>query len=92
MILSTAISKQFYSLRGYAGGLAWSPLVQLSRSACVGLLTKIKIGRLEITDECGELIICGDHDEAAAPALELKVHNESFWVRLLFFADMVGVY
>ncbi|KAI9694148.1 MAG: hypothetical protein M1822_003419 [Bathelium mastoideum] len=80
------------ALRQYAGTWTWGPLVHLSRSAILSLLKNIRIGQLVLTDEHGELIICGGNHgtpkEKASPRTELQIHNETFWVRLLLFADM----
>lgn len=85
------IASRFYALRSYAGGLVWSPVVQLSRGACLSLFRKIQYGQLEIVDSDGENIICGQAiSEKDAPKVILHIHKETFWVRLLLFADMVG--
>jgi len=90
MTILTPITSRFYALRNYAGSFAWGPLVQLSRSACLSLLCKIKIGQLEILDCDGARVTCGR--EVAVrhePQATIRIHKETFWVRLLLFADMV---
>lgn len=91
MTILTPITSRFYALRSYAGDLAWSPFVQLSRGACLTLFRKIGYGKLEIVDFDGETIICGqERPEKDALKVTLHIHKETFWVRLLLFADMVG--
>ena len=84
---------RFHALQQYAGTWTWGPLVQLSRTAVLSLLKSIHVGQLIVTDENGELIVCGGNHgtpkEKAVPRTELEIHNKAFWVRLLLFADMV---
>lgn len=90
MTILTPITSRFYALRSYAAGLAWSPLLQLSRGACLSLFGKVELGRLEIVDCDGETVICGqDTLSKDAPKATLRIHKDTFWVRLLLFADMV---
>ena len=84
------------ALRQYAGTWTWGPLVHLSRTTILSLLKSIHVGQLIVTDENGELILCGGNhgtpQEKASPRTELQIHDEAFWVRLLLFADMVLAY
>lgn len=75
-------------LRRYAGNLSWGPLLQLSRSTILSVLRKIELGELTIVDSNGETTVCGKAIEGR-PATRLKIHKETFWVRMLLFADMV---
>ncbi|QDS73288.1 hypothetical protein FKW77_005144 [Venturia effusa] len=94
-LLSPAVSR-FNALRTYTGSLAWNPLVQFSRNTCLSLLSRIQIGRLEIIDVNGETYTLGGHDIPKSkggdilptPQVSLRVHKDTFWVRLLLFADM----
>ncbi|TKA71624.1 hypothetical protein B0A49_03027 [Cryomyces minteri] len=97
MGLSTPLVSRFNALRSYAGSYTWGPIVQLSRTAVVALLTRIEVGHLQITDVDGTVVSCGTakrkdpqnekwNDDA--PAVELSVHKDTFWVRLALFADM----
>jgi cyclopropane-fatty-acyl-phospholipid synthase len=89
MTILTPVALRSYALRSYAHSLAWSPLVWLSRNVCLSLLRKITHGQLEIIDE-GESTICGQvMSSTDQPRVTLQVHKETFWVRLLLFADMV---
>lgn len=85
------ITERFKALRDYAGALAWQPLVDTSRSLCIGLLGSIRIGRLEIEDINGKTFVCGTAATTNAPNVSLKVHNPVFWLRLALFADMVSL-
>jgi cyclopropane-fatty-acyl-phospholipid synthase len=85
-ILSPVVSR-FNALRSYTGSLAWSPFVQFSRNTCLSLLSRIQIGKLEIIDTDGETYTLGGNDDSKPQAV-LRVHKDTFWVRLLLFADM----
>jgi cyclopropane-fatty-acyl-phospholipid synthase len=78
---------RFHALRSYTSSLAWNPLVQFSRSTCLSILSRIQIGLLEIIDNDGEAYILGGND-SSNPKITLRVHKDTFWVRLLLFADM----
>jgi cyclopropane-fatty-acyl-phospholipid synthase len=78
---------RFHALRSYTGSLAWNPLVQFSRNTCLSLLSRIQVGRLEILDVDGETYILGG-DDRSTPQVTLRVYKDTFWVRLLLFADM----
>lgn len=89
MTIFAPVALRLCALRGYAGGLAWSPLVRLSRTVCLSLFKKITHGELEIIDD-GESTICGQVTSSVdAPHVKLHVHKDMFWVRLVLFADMV---
>ncbi|KAI4257616.1 MAG: hypothetical protein LQ352_001601 [Teloschistes flavicans] len=68
---------------------AWNPLVRLSRAAVLNLLSRVEVGYLLISDTDGSETVCGERwPKEEGPATELKVLKETFWVRLLLFADM----
>lgn len=91
MAITQSLYTRLDGLRKYAGSLAWGPLTQLSRTAILSVLQKTEIGQLKITDTSGELIICGQSKELInGPRTELRIHKDTFWVRMLLFADMVG--
>ncbi|KAI9725223.1 MAG: hypothetical protein M1828_003404 [Chrysothrix sp. TS-e1954] len=78
-----------------ASSWSWGPLVHLARNTILSLLSKIDKGSLKITDCNGRVTLCGapQIDGAAkrkgfAPFTELQVHKDTFWVRMLLFADM----
>lgn len=85
------VSRTFDSLRSYLGSFTWGPLVKLSRSTVLGLLSRIEVGQLVIRDGDGTVKICGQLGiKDASPRTELRVSKEAFWVRVMLFADMVG--
>jgi len=90
MTIVAPIKAQFDSARDYAASLAYGPLVQLARAACLTLFKRIAIGSLEITDTDDTVIQCGrPGKEGVEPHTSLRVQKDTFWVRLLLFADMV---
>lgn len=85
------LTRSLAPLRTYLGSLTWAPFVQLSRSTVLGLLNRIEIGQLVVTDSDGMVTICGHPGiKDGSPRTELKVLKEAFWVRAILFADMVG--
>lgn len=85
------LTNSFDALRTYAGSLAWSPLVRFSRGAVLGLLRRIAVGQVVITDSDGAVTVCGAPKvNEGTPKTELKVLKETFWVRAFLFADMVS--
>jgi cyclopropane-fatty-acyl-phospholipid synthase len=91
MSLLTPLTSRFTALRSYTGSLAWGPLVQFSRSMCLSLLKRVEIGRLEIIDTDGTRIVCGTTNfRDGEPQTTLEVNKDTFWVRLMLFADMVS--
>lgn len=83
---------------GYTAPYAYGPLLGVSKSSILSLITRIKIGQLKIVDVDGQTTVCGQQkltpSEAertiySIPQVELKVHKEMFWIRLALFADMV---
>lgn len=96
MTLLSPVVSRFHALRSYTGSLAWNPLVQFSRSTCLSLLSRIQIGRLEIIDVDGATYTLGGNEIPdskggnilATPQVTVRVHKDTFWVRLLLFADM----
>ena len=85
------LTNSFDALRTYAGSLTWSPLVRFSRGAVLGLLRRIAVGQVVVTDSDGAVIMCGSPKvKEGTPKTELRVLKETFWVRALLFADMVS--
>jgi len=87
MTLLSPVVSRFHALRSYTGSLAWNPLLQFSRNTCLSLLSRIQLGRLEIIDVDGQTYTMGG-DDSSKPQVTLRVHKDTFWVRLLLFADM----
>lgn len=56
----------------------------------LGLFQRVEIGQLVVTDCDGAVFPCGQAPAKGNwPKTELKVLKETFWVRVLLFADMV---
>jgi cyclopropane-fatty-acyl-phospholipid synthase len=85
--MSSKLLERFNALRDYTGTLAWNQLVTGARGACIVLLKKIEVGKLEIVDFTEDIIICGGH--AKGPTARIQVLSDTFWVRLALFTDMV---
>lgn len=86
-IVTTAID----ALRSYIGSFTWAPLVALSKTALLAQLSKIRVGQLVVTDEHGQVTVCGAPGiKDGSPRAELKVMKEAFWLRVALFADMVS--
>lgn len=86
----TFISHSFDIVRTYVGSATWGPLVRLSRGLVLGLLQRVEIGQLVVTDCNGAVFACGQTPAKGNwPKTEVKVLKETFWVRALLFADMV---
>ncbi|KAB8342701.1 hypothetical protein FH972_022301 [Carpinus fangiana] len=80
----------FEGIKRYAGSISWGPLVVLARGATLSVLRQVQEGQLKIVDENDSVTICGQEVPSGdSPHAELKVYKESFWVRMLLFADMV---
>ena len=80
------------SVRSYIGSFTWGPLIALSKSTVLSQLLKVQAGQLVITDEYGEVTLCGAPVmKDGSPRTELKVVKEVFWLRVLLFADMVSL-
>lgn len=89
--MSSLITSALDTVRAQVGSVAWGPLVTLSRKAVLSLLQQIEVGRLLVLEKDGSQTVCGAKSASkAVPATELKVHRETFWVRLALFADMVS--
>lgn len=86
------VTSLFDTARSYVGSVAWSPLVQLSRSSILGLLSQIQVGQLTVKEKDGTETVCGGASigRDALPVTTLKVVREAFWLRLALFADMVS--
>ena len=79
------------AVRSYAGSLTWQPVVRFSRRAVLGLLRRIAVGQIIVTDSDGARIVCGAPQvRDGIPRTELRIVSEAFWVRVLLFADMVS--
>ncbi|KAK3077601.1 hypothetical protein LTS18_009798, partial [Coniosporium uncinatum] len=92
MTIVAPVKAQFDRARDYAASLAYGPLVQLARAACLTLFKRIAIGSLEITDTDDTVIQCGrPGKEGVEPHTGLRVQKDTFWVRLLLFADMLSI-
>lgn len=56
----------------------------------LGLLQRVEIGQLVVTDSDGAVFACGQAPAKGNwPKTELKVLKETFWVRVMLFTDMV---
>lgn len=85
------VSRALDFLRIRVGSVTWGPLLGFSRSTVLGLLTRVEIGRITVTDYDGTTIVCGEGGtKNGRPTTELKVLKEAFWVRVMLFADMVS--
>lgn len=85
------VSRTLDSCRSYIGSFTWGPFVNVSKVAVLGLLRKIEIGQLSITDTDGAVIVCGTSGgKGRSPQTNLVVLKDAFWVRVMLFADMVG--
>ena len=79
------------ALRTYAGSFAWQPMVRFSRSIILGLLRRILVGQILVRDSDGAVTVCGAPQvKDGTPRTDLRVLKETFWVRVLLFADMVS--
>lgn len=86
----TFISHSFDIVRTCVGSATWGPLVKFSRGLVLGLLQRVEIGQLVVTDCNGAVYACGQAPAKGNwPKTEVKVLRETFWVRVLLFADMV---
>ena len=78
-------------LSRYTGSIAWGPVVAFSRTAILSYLAKIRLGQLKISEHGGHQTVCGGTgQDGTGPIVGLSVYKETFWVRTLLFADMVG--
>ncbi|KAL8872130.1 MAG: hypothetical protein Q9174_002190 [Haloplaca sp. 1 TL-2023] len=83
------LTRLFDAAKSNVSFIAWSPLVRLSRAAVLNVLSGVEVGHIAIVDSDGSETICGERwAKEGVPATELKVLKETFWVRLLLFADM----
>jgi len=97
MVNSTQTSGPLQSLSGYVASYGWGPLLSVSRSTVLSLLSRIQIGHLKVADVDGQVSTYGQQQVNAKsektlyslPDVELTVHKDVFWVRMLLFADMV---
>ncbi|KAI4726960.1 cyclopropane-fatty-acyl-phospholipid synthase [Aureobasidium sp. EXF-10728] len=100
MVNSTQTSGPLQALSGYVASYGWGPLLSVSRSTVLSLLSRIQVGHLSVADVDGKVSAYG-HNKAAngeseksvysLPNVELTVHKDVFWVRMLLFADMLFI-
>jgi hypothetical protein len=91
MSLTAPLTWSLHVLKDYAASIGWEPLVHFSKSAILTLLKGIETGRLDIAHEDGQVSLFGQpRPTEGAPRAALQVHKDSFWVRMLLFADMVS--
>lgn len=98
MVNSTQTSGPLQALSGYVASYGWGPLLSVSRSTVLSLLSRIQIGHLRVADVDGTASTYGRKEAVngsseksvySLPNVELTVHKDIFWVRMLLFADMV---
>lgn len=86
-----AFTSTLDTVRAYAGAFTWEPLIRFSRSTILRLLKRIAVGQLVVRDSDGLVTVCGSPQiKDGSPRTELRVLKETFWVRVLLFADMVS--
>ena len=90
--MASLVTSVLDSLRSYTGSVAWAPLVQLSRSSILSVLSGIERGTLTIREKDGTETVCGGRPVGREewPVSSLKVLREAFWLRVALFADMVS--
>ncbi|KAI5201576.1 cyclopropane-fatty-acyl-phospholipid synthase [Aureobasidium subglaciale] len=100
MVNSTQTSGPLQALSGYVASYGWGPLLSVSRSTVLSLLSRIQIGHLGVTDVDGKVSAYGqkqvvngktEKNVYSLPNIELTVHKDVFWVRMLLFADMLFI-
>jgi len=100
MVNSTQTSGPLQALSGYVASYGWGPLLSVSRSTVLSLLSRIQIGHLRVVDADGKdstygqkQVVNGKLEKSvySLPDVELTVHKDVFWVRMLLFADMVMI-
>lgn len=75
-----------------AQSLLIPPIVNFARSTVLEVLKRVETGRLLVIDADGKTTVCGHFIAAEGePCTELRILNEVFWLRVLLFADMVGL-
>ncbi|BFZ56644.1 hypothetical protein PYCC9005_003691 [Savitreella phatthalungensis] len=73
--------------RNFLVGKSWGPLVNVARNSILSLMKRITVGKLRILTEQGVWEF-GDMLTKDAPQAELRVVNDTFWVRLLIGGDL----
>lgn len=100
MVNSTQTSGPLQALSGYVASYGWGPLLSVSRSTVLSLLSRIEAGHLSVADVDGKVTTYGEKRAVngtteksvhSLPNVELTVHKDVFWVRMLLFADMVYI-
>lgn len=90
MSLIDPILTRVRALQSYVGSVAWGPFVDLSRNTILTLFKQIEVGWLEIEDTNGQITRCGvASNDDGTPKTTVRVHKDTFWARVLLFADMV---
>lgn len=82
-------------------GWIWAPAVSIARTIVIGIFSGVEVGSLVITDEASgakytfglaafhkEGNAAGPKDAKTIPEVQILVKDESFWLRLLLFADI----
>jgi hypothetical protein len=78
------------AVRDASVNAAWSPFVQLCRAICLSVLSRIQIGQIQILDVNGDVVTIGEITGAIlGPRCVLNIHNDTFWLRLALYGDMV---
>jgi hypothetical protein len=87
-----SLVSRILALRDTTLSAAWNPLIQVSRTMCLSVLSKIEIGQIKITDTDGDIHIIGEKKHlVSGPSCHLIIHKETFWLRLALYADMVRI-
>ncbi|KAI9799816.1 MAG: hypothetical protein M1825_004376 [Sarcosagium campestre] len=86
-LLTTPLVEAGQLLRQTTSSVTWQPLLQFSRTAVCTLLAKVEKGQLTIVDTDGTILRFGQAKDAVV-SVKLTVLLDTFWVRLMIFADM----
>lgn len=87
MAVADLLHSPIVALRRYVGSVAWGPVLQLSKTTIISLFQQIEHGQLTLVDHKGRRSVYGK--QATGPCVELQIHKDVFWIRMLLFADMV---
>ncbi|KAF5360726.1 hypothetical protein D9756_004655 [Leucocoprinus leucothites] len=92
--LSALLDNAWNSLAEMAMQSGWTPLARLAEAAIVSLMRKITVGQLRVVTAENTYIFPlesptnGVEDEKPVPKAELRVINDTFWVRLCAMGDL----
>ena len=99
MGITDLVTNRVYALANTAAYYAYPPLTSLSRTILCYLFSRIKVGHLTIIESDGTTTTFGnkklegtfnvERSVYSIPEVELRVHRDIFWLRMLLFADMV---